>query len=394
MSHESSPIKVMTAGLFSLVLTLGVARFAYTPLLPEMLEETFLSNASGGWIATLNYLGYMCGALLAASVNSLRLKDTLYRTGLIVAVLTTAGMGLAENIWLWAIMRFFAGLSSAAGLLIGSGLILNWLLRHNHRAELGVHFGGLGLGIATSAIVASQIVDNFSWSEQWFVFAAIGAVLVIPAWFWLPRPEIGAGGETQSGAKLEDNPPPINWLWTLYAAYFCAGFGYVISATFLVAIVESQEAYRGSGGMVWMITGLAAAPACIIWDKVARKIGQLQALFIAFGIQIVGIIIPALDSSLPLIVLSGALYGATFIGIVSLTLTMAGKFFPSKPAKPMGKLTLSYGVAQVIAPAMSGMMAEVSGNYNMPLYLASGIMLVGMLLLVVLHQMGSEHLQS
>lgn len=394
MAQESSPLKVMIAGLFSLVLTLGVARFAYTPLLPEMLEETFLSNASGGWIATLNYLGYMCGALLAASINSLRLKDSLYRIGLIVAVLTTAGMGLAENIWLWAIMRFFAGLSSAAGLLIGSGLILNWLLRHNHRAELGVHFGGLGLGIATSAIVASQIVDRFSWSGQWYVFAVIGAVLLIPAWRWLPRPEIGEGGKTQSGAKLKDKPPPRLWLWTLYAAYFCAGFGYVISATFLVAIVEGQDAYRGSGGMVWLITGLAAAPACIIWDKVARRIGQLQALFIAFGLQIIGVIIPAFDTNLTLIMLSGALYGATFIGIVSLTLTMVGKFYPTKPAKPMGKLTLSYGVAQVIAPAMSGMMAELSGNYNMPLFLASGIMLLGMLLLVVLYLMGSDHLQE
>ncbi len=394
MSQESSPLKVMSAGLFSLILTIGVARFAYTPLLPEMLEETFLTDATGGWIATLNYLGYMFGALLAASISNLRLKDTLYRLGLIVAVVTTAGMGLAENIWLWSFMRFFAGLSSATGLLIGSGLILNWLLRHNHRAELGIHFGGLGLGIATSALVASLVVDRFTWSEQWYVFTAIGAILVIPAWRWLPRPDIGEGAKTRTGTELKDNPPPKMWLWILYASYFCAGFGFVISATFLVAIVENQEALRGNGSLVWLITGLAAAPACIIWDKIARKIGQLQALFIAFGVQIVGIIIPALFNSLPAMILGGVFYGATFIGIVSLMLTMVGKFFPTKPAKPMGKLTLSYGAAQVIAPAMSGMMAEVSGNYNMPLFLASGIMGIGMLLLVVLHFMGSDHLHS
>ncbi|HIP93809.1 MAG TPA: YbfB/YjiJ family MFS transporter, partial [Leucothrix sp.] len=32
----------MIAGLFSLILTMGVARFSYTPLLPTMLNETFL----------------------------------------------------------------------------------------------------------------------------------------------------------------------------------------------------------------------------------------------------------------------------------------------------------------------------------------------------------------
>ena len=97
----------MIAGLFSLILTMGVARFSYTPLLPVMLNETFLNDASGGWLATINYMGYMSGAIIAASINNLKLKDTLYRIGLIVAILSTIGMGLAENYTLWSVMRFF-----------------------------------------------------------------------------------------------------------------------------------------------------------------------------------------------------------------------------------------------------------------------------------------------
>ena len=65
-------------------------------------------------------------------------------------------------------------------------------------------------------------------------------------------------------------------------------------------------------------------------------------------------------------------------------LTMVGRFFPSKPAKPMGKLTLSYGVAQITAPAMAGMVAEATGSYTMPLFVAGFIMLLGMVFLTVL----------
>jgi len=390
VTSQPTPIKIMVAGLFSLVLTLGVARFSYTPLLPVMMDGTMLTDASGGWLASFNYLGYMCGALITASISNLQLKDTLYRIGLVGAVVTTVAMGLAENIWLWAIMRFLAGLCSAAGLLIGSGLILNWMLRHNQRAELGLHFSGIGVGIAVSAIVAILMLDRFNWSQQWYIFAALGVVLLIPAWYWLPRPKDGVGGTTQGGEVLEDNPPPRNWLLILYAAYFCAGFGYVISATFLVTIVDSQPSLQGNGGMVWLITGLAATPACIFWDRIARRIGQLKALLLAYAIQIVGIILPALDASLSTIMISGALYGATFIGIVSLMLTMAGRFFPTRPAKPMGKLTLSYGIAQVVAPAVSGMMAEATGNYNGPLFIASAVMLVGMVLLVVLQMSATK----
>ena len=291
-------------------------------------------------------------------------------------------MTLAENYMLWAVLRFMAGLSSAAGLLLGSGLILNWMIRKGHRAELGMHFGGVGAGIAVSAVIAMSMTSNFNWIQQWQAFSIIGIFLLIPAWAWSPKPDVL--NRTQSGLKLSDKAPRKNWMLILYAAYFCAGVGYVISATFLVTIVDTQETLKGNGNLVWLIVGLAATPACIFWDKVARKIGELKALFIAYGINIIGIIIPAIDSSLQGVLLSGVLFGATFIGIVSLMLTMVGKFFPSKPAKPMGRLTLSYGIAQVMAPAMAGVFAEVTGSYTMPLYMAGLIMLFGMVLLVIL----------
>ena len=380
INTATSPLKVMIAGLFSLVLTMGVARFSYTPLLPTMLNETFLNNASGGWLATINYMGYMLGALIAASISNLKLKDTLYRIGLIVAILSTIGMALAENYILWAIMRFIAGLSSAAGLLIGSGLILNWMLRNGHRPELGIHFSGLGMGIAVSAAVTMLMVDQYNWIEQWQIFAVVGVLLAIPAWLWLPRPDDSP--LNKEGEALVDKPPQKSWMRLLFAAYFCAGFGYVISATFLVTIIDNQPSLQGNGNLVWLITGLAASPACIIWDRIARKTGELKALFIAYGLNIIGIVIPAFDNSLTGVLFSGFLFGATCIGIVSLMLTMVGKFFPTKPAKPMGKLTLSYGAAQIIAPAMSGMMAESTGNYNTPLILAAVIMGLGMGFLV------------
>lgn len=379
---QNNRLKVMFAGLCSLVLMLGIARFSFTPMLPVMMDETFLNDYLGGWLASINYMGYMTGVLITASISSLKLKFTLYRMGLIVAILSTLGMALADNYILWSVMRFLAGLTSAAGLLMGSGLILNWMIRHGHRAELGIHFGGLGLGIAISAVVAMLMKNDFNWAEQWQIFAVVGAVFAIPAWFWLPSPN--SSQTTQSGEKLIDKPPEKSWMVLLFMAYFCAGFGYVISATFLVAIVESQPSLKGSGSLVWLVTGLAAAPACVFWDRVARKIGELKALFIAYGINIVGIVIPAFDHSFVAVLLSGFLFGATFIGIVSLILTMVGKFFPTKPAKPMGKLTLSYGTAQIIAPALSGMLAEASGNYNTPLLLAGGFMVLGMVLIYVL----------
>jgi MFS family permease len=382
MPTQIEKFKVLAAGVFSLILMLGVARFAYTPLLPIMQEQAGVGDALGGWLATFNYIGYMSGAIVAASISDLQLKDRLYRLGLLVAIITTAGMAVTENVFLWSIMRFFAGLSSAAGLLIGSGLILNWLIRNNFRSELGIHFSGIGLGIALCAVVVELMVLQLDWRELWWLFTAIGCLLAVPAWRWLPRPN--TSGMTISGAELVDNPPSNRFLYLLLSAYFCAGYGFVISATFIVAIVERQEALQGFGPMVFLILGLSAAPACIIWDLIARKVGVLTALLMAYIVQVFGILLPALSDSATAVILSAVLFGGTFIGIVSLVLTMAGRFYPTKPAKLMGKMTLTYGIAQIIAPAITGNLAERLGNYDLGLWIAASMVLLGAIISAIL----------
>lgn len=382
MTTQLQKYKVLVAGIFSLMLMLGVARFSYTPMLPIMQAQAGIGDAIGGWLATFNYMGYMAGAFIAASISDLVLKDKLYRLGLIVAILTTAGMAVTDNVIIWGIMRFFAGLTSAAGLLIGSGLILNWLIRHNFRSELGIHFAGMGLGIVFCSSVVALMDLTLNWQELWWLFAGLGVLLAIPAWAWLPRPD--TSGTTISGAEMVDNPPSRRFLFLMLSAYFCAGYGYVISATFIVAIVDRQEALQGLGPIVFLIVGLAAAPACIIWDLIARQLGVLTALLIAYLIQILGIILPALTDSAAAVIISAVLFGGTFIGIVSLVLTMAGRFYPTKPAKLMGKMTLTYGVAQIIAPAITGNLAERLGDYNVGLWIAAAMVLLGAIISTVL----------
>lgn len=384
MTNNSSKEKyyVLAAGVISLVLLLGIARFAYTPLIPIMQDQTILNDLSAGWLAAINYAGYMCGALIAASVSSLMLKDTLYRAGLVIAIVTTAGMALAENTMVWAIMRFLAGLSSAAGLLIASGLVLNWLMRNNHRRELGIHFMGMGLGIVFTAIAVDMMTNHANWREQWLLLSIAAIFLAIPAWRWLPRPYNGT--VTTAGETLQDTPPSRRFIWLMMSSYFCAGFGYVISATFTVAMVERLPGLQGMGEQVWLVLGLTAIPAVLLWEQIARKTGTLYALLLCYIIHILGILVPLFYESLTGAMISAVLYGSTFIGIVSLVLTMAGRFYPTKPAKLMGKLTLSYGVAQIVAPAAAGMMAERSGHYNGALIMAAAMMVLGTFLLIVL----------
>ena len=90
MSHSVTRFKVLSAGIFSLILVLGVARFAYTPLLPLMQQQAGLGVAAAGWLAAINYAGYLSGALIASRISSLVLKDRLYRIGMVLALVSTS----------------------------------------------------------------------------------------------------------------------------------------------------------------------------------------------------------------------------------------------------------------------------------------------------------------
>lgn len=382
-----APWQVTTGGICGLVLTLGLARFAYTALLPAMQAQAGLGDAAAGGLAAVNYAGYMSGALLAAWIDSPAWRQRLYGAGLWLAVLSTVAIGLSASWPAWALWRYLGGLCGAAGMLLGSGLVLGWLMRAGRRPELGLHFIGIGLGIVVSALGAAVLARVWpSWSQQWIALGAVGLVFLVPAWRWRP-PVPPAPPPASAGAA---DGPSRRWLLTMAGSYFAAGWGFVISATFTVTIVEREPALAGQGAAAWALVGLAAMPAVFLWDRVARRLGELRALLLAFGLQTLSVVLPALSGSLAAALLGALGYGATFIGIVSMTLALVGRRSPNNPGKAMARLTLSYGAAQVIAPALAGAMAQASGSYRGALWLTAAVMATGMALLATLPAEGGE----
>ena len=376
------PWQVITGGICGLVLTIGLARFAYTPLLPSLQLQTGLTDAAAGGLAAINYAGYMSGALAATWIDDVRWRHLLYSAGLWVALVTVAAMALTTWMPAWALIRYVGGLCGATGMLLGSGLVLGWLIRQGRRPELGLYFIGLGLGIVVSAVGAWALAQWWpTWSDQWLAFAVLGLVFFVPAWKWRPPvpPHVAPAHAAASGSLGSRR-----WTWTMVTSYFAAGWGFVISATFTVAIVEREPALAGVGPLAWAMVGLAAMPAVFIWDLVARRVGEKRALLLAFGLQTASVILPAISGDLWAALAGAVGYGATFIGIVSLTLALAGRRAPSNPGKAMAKLTLSYGVAQILAPVIAGHMAQTTGTFKGALWLTAAVMAAGMALLATL----------
>ena len=371
--------KIILSGICALILTLGIARFAYTPLLPIMQIQAGLTYVSGGLLAAVNYGGYMTGVVLAMLITRPRSRFYAYRIGLILGVLSTIGMALSTDVFVWGIMRYLAGLASAAGVLLSSGLILHHLIRLGKRPQLGLHFSGLGLGTVVSGLTVILTVPSLIWSGQWVVLGIVGLLFLFPAWFWLPAPV----AEPTSTKPVASNKRKIMEPWTLWMilAYFCGGFGFVVGVTFIVAFLVELPQLTGQGGWVWVVVGIAAAPSTFLWDRVALRTDNYIALMLAYALQGVAMILPAISDGVLVNMIAAALFGATYVGVVSLTLTIVGQRYPDNPSPAMARITFGYGIAQIFAPAMTGYLAELTNSYSSSFVISGLVMLLGVGLL-------------
>ena len=109
--QTASPWAVAMAGFVSMALGMGIGRFAFTPLLPMMLHDGTVTLAEGGALATLNYIGYLLGALLCLFIRPDPVR--MVRGALVLTVVLTLAMALPGGMPAWLIWRTLAGIASA-----------------------------------------------------------------------------------------------------------------------------------------------------------------------------------------------------------------------------------------------------------------------------------------
>jgi MFS family permease len=393
---------ILAAGVIALVVAMGIGRFAYTPILPAMQARFGLSNAAVGALASGNHLGYLGGALLAAFVPPGRARDSLLRASLWTVAASTILMGLTTDFPAWFVLRFVAGVAGAGVFVLGSAAVLEEVSRRGRHGLSGVLYSGPGIGITLSGLTVLALNamlggDDEAWRSGWLVLGTLALALVFPCLAWLPSGRVarrnhagpgddsilaenGVGGAGQvptgirAGAALA--------LALLGLAYFLEGVGYIVTGTFLPAIVEGLPGLGGLGAGAWILAGFAAVPCTVVWGGIAARVGAIAAIGAALALQAFGILLPALSSAWWAAAGSAVLFGGTFMGITAMTLTHArGLAGASGGGLAIGLLTAVFGVGQVLGPLVAAHMAGESGGFGTALFAASGAVALGGLLM-------------
>jgi predicted MFS family arabinose efflux permease len=375
MNNSHQITRTIAGGISTLILTMGIARFTYTPALPKMQEALGLGDETAGMLAAVNFAGYLSGALLASRVNGEALKEQLFRTGLILALICNVLLPLFDEAVLWSLLRYLSGLGSAAGMVIGTSLVLQQLAKSGKAPLIGVHFGGVGIGIVITALSLGGS-SGLDWQQTWWFSALIGTLFFLPAWFWVRATDRSPSSRQ---VNLPVHPRLGRPFYFLAGSYFFAGGSFAVGTTFIIAVIQANPSMAGQSQQAWLLLGLAAAPSCYLWVRWANSWGVVPALILAYSIQTLGLLLPMAHSAFSALA-GGLFFGFTFMGIVAMVLGQAGKLAHENPARLMGLLVTAYGVGQITGPLIAGQLMEQYSNPEIALWLATGLSAAGTLL--------------
>ena len=411
-----SPRTIAITGALALATAMGIGRFAFTPLLPMMLSDGVIDLPSASWLASANYLGYLVGALLCTFQPWIWQRlgglpqvatPTWIRSGLIATCLLTLGMSFIFP-GLWPLLRFASGVASAFVFVFTSGWCLAQLARHHASALGGLMFAGPGVGIALSGLFASGMVAmHWSAASGWLIFGLLAVVLTILVWRTFSQ---GAKDESLASLSAQataaslatraaragqeaqrDKPVPAlqiaasrNQMLLLALAYGLAGFGYIITATFLPVI--ARQALPGSVwlDMFWPLFGLGVVVGALLSTRIPVG-GDLRHLLAgSYFVQALSIGISVWSPTLAGFAVGSLLLGLPFTAITFFAMQEVRRLRPLSAASYMGLLTAVYGIGQIAGPPLVAVLlrhsTSLGAGFTLSLQIAASALVFGMLL--------------
>ncbi len=365
--------------MVTLAVAMGLGRFAFTPMLPVMLHEGHIDLQGGGLLASLNYLGYFVGALSCAAIRVP--AATMVRAGLVATAVLLLGMGLLHGFTAWGAIRTAAGVMSAWTFVFASGWGLRRLAETGAPALGGVIYSGPGIGIAATGLLGG-LAARWGADAAWIGFGIVALVLIAVIWRVFddgaaPAAQAAGAGTPGPTAAPHAGRSDARWLVGLYGL---AGFGYIITATFLPVI--ARQALPGSPwpDLFWPLFGLAVIPGALIGARAPTHWDNRLLLAAAYAMQAVGVLLSVAWPTITGFALGSLLLGLPFTAITLFAVRDARRLRGNAAAGLIGYATASYGIGQILGPLFAAPLAQRTGSFAVPLLVAAAVLALGALL--------------
>jgi predicted MFS family arabinose efflux permease len=358
---------------------LGIGRFAYALVLPDMRDSLHWSYSAAGFMNTINAVGYLAGALLASRLIRRYGLAASILWGTIACVFSLVLCAMTGNFAALSFARLVAGFGGAACFVGGGALAATIAQSRPERANflLSLFYAGPGIGILASGLIAPYVLQAFgpgSWWIVWWALTALSVAMLIP----LLLVPLGGNAAIDHAARVDFSIRPV----LIYlAAYFLFGAGYIAYMTFMIAYVRDGGGGADAQSLFWSLIGMSAFATPWVWRRVLALDRGGLATTIILAVNATGAALPIFGHSPLLLVVSALVFGVAFFAVVGSTTAFVRFNYPvaSWPAG-IAIMTIAFGIGQTLGPIAVGAITDALGNLLYALNVSAAMLALGAVL--------------
>jgi predicted MFS family arabinose efflux permease len=355
--------RAILAALCASLVGIGLARFAYTALMPAVVAEQWFVPAQAAYLGAANLAGYLVGALAAPRMSVAAPVAGVLRAMMLLATVSFFACAHPLSFSWFFVWRFAAGISGGALMVLAALAVLPHVPISRRGLAAGVTFTGVGLGIIASGTLVPLLLP-FGLGATWNALGALSLLLTVIAWTGWPI----AGGRPILEAQRNDRrAASYAALRALYVEYGLAAVGLVPHMIFLVDfIARGLGQGLAAGARYWVLFGLGAVAGPILAGFAADRLGFRSALRLAFVAQALAIALVVLTDRPLALMASSAIVGACVPGVVPLALGRVHELVNDEEGRKAAwsRCTAAFALGQAVAAyAFAYLFARTEGAY-------------------------------
>lgn len=359
-STQPHPLHAVLAGLCASLVGIGLARFAYTPLVPALIEAHWFAANEVIYLGAANLLGYLAGAFCGRPLARMFTARRSLQWMMLLVALAFFACALPLSVLWFFIWRFVSGLAGGVIMVLAAGTVLPYLPGARKGLASGAIFLGLGLGIAASGTVVPLLL-GLGLRETWIGLGLIALLLTAISWTGWP-PAVAPAAAPVSG-----NAATASGLGLVYVQYALMAVGLVPMMLFLVDYVARGLGWgTHSAANLWVVYGLGAIVGPVAYGALADRIGHGATNRAALISQLLAVSVLTLSHQTLWLVPAVFVIGSFPPGIVPITLGRVQQLTadPVAQGAAWSRATIIFALFQALAGyAYSWLFASTQGNH-------------------------------
>lgn len=356
---------------------------------PLMQDELHLSTSQLGILLSAFYYGYVVCMPAMGWLAERYGAQRVLAAGVGIWSIATLMTGFAGSFATLLALRVLLGVGESVAFPCASKVLAHAVDTSRLGVANGVLSFGYLLGPAVGTLLGGYLMTVFGWRPVFIVFGTLSLL-----WLW-PWRRMKMGTPAAAHPSSAESQPSFaqvlrrRELWGASLGHFASNYGYYFIVSWLpFYLVKSRGFSMGSmvaiASWAYLLNALSALAMGWLADRWIRAgrsptivyKGIMAANHIAGIACMIGMVMLPAAGSIAALFVFEIVSGCSYPGLFAIPQILAG---PAATARWVGVQNAAGNVAGLIAPAITGVLVDQTGLFDVAFALAAGVNVLGLI---------------